>query len=129
MEERRRIERRETSDRRRNSSGPPSYREWLADAIQESGLSKREVARKLAAKHPNGVSLETIESYRRTIRKILFDGQTPRDPLRASIGEALDRDDYPTGADEDEDDLEATLAALTREHPQLARALTRLVRQ
>lgn len=107
---------------------PKTYREWLAEAIPASGLSKREIARRMAAMHPRGVSLDTIETGRRTVNKILAGDLTPRDPLRSSIAAALGRDDHPSVQDEEDDDLEATLFALTREQPQLARALIRLVR-
>ena len=107
----------------------PTFRDWLSEAIPASGLSKREIARRMAAKHPAGVSLDTIETARRTINKVLKADLSPRDPLRDSIADALGRDDHPSVADEDDDDLEATLAALTREHPQLVRVLARNLRR
>lgn len=105
------------------------FRDWLAGAIQESGLSKREIARRMAAKHPAGANTDTMETARRTINKILKGDLSPRDPLRDSIAEALDRDDHPSVEEEGADDLEATLTALTRENPVLARALVRMVRR
>lgn len=80
-----------------------NFREWLGDALTVSGLSKREVARRMAAKHPSGVKLDTIETARRTINKILAGDLTPTQPTRDSIAEALEREDAPS-VDDDEDD-------------------------
>lgn len=103
------------------------FRGWLAEAVSASGLSKREIARRMAAKHPQGVSHDTIETARRTINKVLAGTLTPRNPLRESIAAALGRGDFPSVEDEDEDDLQATLQKLA-EDPQAARAVSRLLK-
>ena len=96
--------------------------------LPASGLSKREVARRMARKHPHGVTPDTIETGRRTINKVLAGDLSPRDPMRASIAEALGEKKFPS-VDDEEEDLEATLAALVRERPQLAREIARMVRR
>lgn len=84
----------------------PLFREWLAEAIEGSGLSKREIARRMATKHPRGVTFETIETGRRTINKILAGELTPTQPTRDSIAEALDRGDHPAVSSDDDDEEE-----------------------
>jgi transcriptional regulator with XRE-family HTH domain len=106
------------------------FRDWLSDAIPTSGLSKREIARRMAAKHPRGVNLNTIETGRRTLNKILAGDLTPTQPTRDSIAEALGRDDAPAVTDEDdeESDLSSTLQALAREQAELSRRLSRALK-
>lgn len=108
----------------------PQFRDWLSEAVPASGLSKREIARRMAERHPRGVSLETIETGRRTLNKILFDGMTPTQPTRDAIAAALDRDDAPSVADADDEeaDLAFTLHALAREQAGLSRRLNRALR-
>lgn len=106
----------------------PTFKEWLTGAISDSGMSKREIARRMAAKHPKGVTLETIETGRRTLNKILAGDLTPTQPTRDSIAEALGRTDQPSESDEEEDDLQATLQALAREQAELNRRLNRALK-
>jgi hypothetical protein len=106
----------------------PQFREWLSDAIERSGLSKREIARRMAARHPHGVSLDTIETGRRTLNKILAGDLTPTQPTRNTIASALERDDAPSEEDDEEDDPVAALHALALEHAELARKYRRALK-
>jgi transcriptional regulator with XRE-family HTH domain len=110
----------------------PVFREWLSEAVATSGLKKREIARRMAAKHPRGVNTDTIETARRTVNKILAGDLTPTQPTRDWIADALDRDDAPSVASEDDDDEESDLSALlhslVREQADLSRKLTRALR-
>jgi hypothetical protein len=74
------------------------------------------------------VTLETIETGRRTLNKILAGDLTPTQPTRDSIAEALGRTDQPSESDEEEDDLQATLQALAREQAELNRRLNRALK-
>lgn len=115
-----------------STKSPPKFRDWLSSAIVESGLSKREIARRMAAKHPRGVSLDTIETGRRTLNKILSGVLTPTQPTRDAIAEAIGRDDAPTVESEDEDeesDLPAALHALARQQVDLNRRINRALKQ
>lgn len=89
----------------------PMFRSWLAEALEGSGQSKREIARRMAAKHPRGVTHDTIETARRTLNKILSGDLTPTQPTRATIAAALERDDFPSV----EDDEEPSAMPLTRD--------------
>lgn len=109
----------------------PIFRDWLSEAVVASGLTKREIARRMAAKHSRGVNTDTIETARRTVNKILAGDLTPTQPTRDWIADALDRDDAPSVASEDDDeesDLSSTLHALVREQALLSRKLTRALR-
>lgn len=108
----------------------PNFREWLSAAIESSGLSKREIARRMAAKHKNGVTYETIETGRRTLNKILSGDLTPTQPTRDTIAEALDRDDAPSTDDDDEDELLSSLdvRSLLRAQRDLNRRVTRALK-
>lgn len=107
----------------------PQYRDWLADAVESSGLSKREIARRMASRHPRGVTADTIDTARRTVNKILAGDLTPTQPTRDSIAAALERADGPlVGDEEEEPDLQATLQSLVREQSELSRKLDRALR-
>jgi hypothetical protein len=109
----------------------PQFRDWLADAIETSGLSKREIGRRMAATHPRGVNTDTIDTGRRTINKILAGDLTPTQPTRDLIAQALDRDDAPAvpdGDEEEEPDLAATLRALARRQAELSRQFDRVLK-
>jgi transcriptional regulator with XRE-family HTH domain len=107
----------------------PQYREWLAEAVETSGLSKREIARRMATRHPRGVTADTIDTARRTVNKILAGDLTPTQPTRDSIAAALARADGPAVGDEEEEpDLAETLHALAREQSELSRKLDRALR-
>lgn len=105
------------------------FRDWLAAALPESGMSKSEVARRMALKHPLGVTHGTKETARRTLNKILAGTLTPTRATQAAIAEALGRTDAPADDDEEsEQDLPATLQALAREQAELSRRLSRALR-
>lgn len=107
----------------------PRFRDWLSDAVEQSGLSKREIARRMAVKHPRGVTYETIETGRRTLNKILSGGLTPTQPTRDLIATALERDDAPSEDDDEEDELDAALLhALVRQQADLNRRISRALK-
>ena len=98
------------------------FSEWLGQAIRESGLSKRQLARRMAAKHVRGATPDTIETARRTLNKILAGDLNPTQPTRDAIAAALGRDDQPSDdPDEEEADLAAQLAHIARELSTLQR--------
>lgn len=108
----------------------PNFREWLAGALETSGLPKREIARRMAANHPKGVTYETIETGRRTLNKILSGDLTPTQPTRDAIAAALERTDAPTTDDDEEDELLSALDihALVREQAAITRRLNRALK-
>ena len=77
-----------------------TFREWLEEALSESGLSRKGLARRIAERHPHGVTESTTESARRTLRRILSGDLNPTQPTRDSIQEALDRKGAPTVEEE-----------------------------
>lgn len=108
------------------------FRSWLSEAVQESGLPKREIARRMAAKHPRGVNTDTIETARRTLNKILAGDLTPTQPTRDWVADALERDDAPSVASEDDDDEESDVASvllqIVRRQRDLDRDLSRVLK-
>lgn len=88
------------------------FRDWLGSEMERQGLSRREVARRMAEKHPSGVTPQTTETYRRAIRRYLDveNPQRPTAPTRNAIADALDvpRESVPTD-DEEEEDLQLAL--------------------
>ena len=109
-----------------------TFRDWLASEMEKRSVSRREIARRLAAQHPRGVTPDTVETYRRAVRRYLeADPQVPTEQTQAAIARALGVDpaDLPSGDDEEEDgDLAATLQALAREQKELSRRLQRALR-
>ena len=76
------------------------FKEWLEDAIVRHGVSRRELARRLASQHPgNG----DPESYRRNLGRILAGDVSPTQPTREAIQAALDDFSAPSVDDEAED--------------------------
>lgn len=101
------------------------FSEWLGQAIRESGLSKRQLARRMAAKHLRGATPDTIETARRTLNKILAGDLNPTVPTRDAIAEALGRDDHPKDDPDDEEvDLAEALDAVARELAALSRQVS-----
>lgn len=108
----------------------PTFREWLGPVIESSGLSKREIARRMAVKHPKGVTYETIETGRRTLNKILSGDLSPTQPTRDSIAAALGEKNAPTVEAEEEDDLPAAmLRSLMRDQQLLNKRISRVLKQ
>jgi len=81
-----------------------SFGDWLRDAIAAEGVSHRGLARRIAEKHPQGANETTIDSARRTLRKILHNDLNPTQPTRDAIQEALGRTDAPRVDDEERDE-------------------------
>ena len=86
-------------------SHPMKFGEWLGTQMERQELPRRELARRMAAGHPKGVTPATIETYRRAIRRYLEGQQVPNDGTRYAIADALgvDRDQLPADEDEEED--------------------------
>lgn len=113
--------------------GAATFREWLSDEIQRQEIPRRELARRLARKHPEGATPQTIETYRRAIYKYL-DPSAPTVPTtttRAAFAEVLgvDPSEMPASDDEeDSEDMAQMLTRLAREHAELSRQLTRALK-
>jgi transcriptional regulator with XRE-family HTH domain len=111
----------------------PTFRAWLQSELDRQGVSRREVARRLAAQHPKGVTLETVETYRRAIVRYL-DPERPTVPnvqTRRAFAEALGVpfSEIPEADDEeDEQDMDATLQAIAREQADLTKRLNGLLK-
>jgi hypothetical protein len=104
-----------------------TFRGWLQHELTTQGIARREVARRLATKHPKGATPETIETYRRAIYRYLDESSPmiPNQSTRAAFAEALgvSLEEVPT-EDEDEDlDIELAVTQMTRELRSLRRAL------
>lgn len=100
------------------------FRGWLGERMQERGLTNRGVARLLAEKHPSGVTSQTLETYRRAVRRYRSGAKTPNEQTRRAFAEifGVDPAEVP---DEEEPDLESTLQAMARELAELRRAVAR----
>jgi hypothetical protein len=110
-----------------------TFREWLNGEIDRQDIRRRELARRLATKHPEGVNAQTIETYRRAIYKYLdpTNPTVPTLPTRTAFAIALGVDpaEVPDSDDESEGrDLNATLQALAREQAELSRRLSRVLK-
>ena len=83
------------------------FSEWLGSEMGRQELSRREVARRMAENHPRGITPQTVETYRRAIRRYLDteNPQRPTESTRNAIADALgvDRSTLPTEEDEEED--------------------------
>lgn len=94
------------------------FREWLAGEMQRQNVSRREVARRLAAQHPKGVTTETVETYRRAVRRYLDpeSPMRPTDSTRIAFAEAfgVDPDEVPSTEDEEEDLMAPLMRELRR---------------
>lgn len=108
-----------------------TFRDWLAGEMQRQGLSRREVARRLAVHHPKGVTPDTVETFRRAVRRYLdpVDPQRPNPTTRLAFADALEADpaDVPTAEDEAEDVTD--LADLMRQQAALNRQLKRALKE
>lgn len=87
------------------------FNEWLAGEMARRSVTKRELARRLAAKHPEGVTSKTLDNSRRAVRRYLKGEQNPLAPTREAIADALgvDRDSVPSLDEEEEEDLNLAL--------------------
>lgn len=114
------------------TTAPRTFRSWLLAELLEQGVARRELARRLAAKHPAGVTPQTIETHRRAIYRYLdeVDPMMPNAQTRAAFAEVLgvDEDEIPTD-DEEEPDLPSTLQALVREQAHLNRRIERALKE
>lgn len=99
--------------------------------MERQGLSRREVARRLAAQHPKGVTPDTVETYRRAVRRYLeVDPQVPTVQTQRAIAIAVgvSPDELPDGDQDEEEDLAVTLQGLVREHREMSRRLERALK-
>lgn len=110
-----------------------TFKAWLAGEMERQGLSRREVARRLASSHPKGVTPETTETYRRAVRRYLEadDPQKPTPSTRLAFAAALDVDpsEVPSSDDEeDELDMVAELHELVRQQKETRRKIDRILK-
>lgn len=105
-----------------------TFQRWLDDQLSSRGVKRRELARRLAAKHPEGITATTIETHRRAIYRYLDGSMVATNPTRRAYAEALGVDPatVPMVEDEEEEDLDAALDALTREAAAMWRRVSRL---
>lgn len=84
---------------------------WLRGELEQRDMGVKTLARKLAEQHPEGVSEQSVESYRATLRRYLHRRVVPQTPMRQAIAEALgvSVDEMPSAEDEAEDDELADL--------------------
>lgn len=113
---------------------PRSFRFWLNEQLEANGISRREIARRLAAQHPGGVTHQNIETYRRAIYRYLddTDPMLPNKQTRSAFAVALGCDPSEVPSPDDEEpapDLSATLQMLAREQADLSRRMNRLLAQ
>lgn len=108
-----------------------TFRGWLNRTLADKKVARRELARRLAAGHPEGVTPQTIETYRRAIYRYLDerDPMIPNAQTRNAFADALGvpRDEVPA-EDDEEPDLEAALQALARDHAEWGRRLSRVLK-
>ena len=89
------------------------FRDWLSSEMEARDVSRRELARRLATKHPKGVTPGTVETYRSAIKRYLAGTQVPIDSTRGAIADALGVDRSQLPEDEEEEvDLERMVALL-----------------
>lgn len=109
-----------------------TFRSWLAAELAGQNVPRRELARRLAAQHPKGVTADTIETYRRAVYRYLdpVAPMIPNQQTRAAFADALgvSPDEVPVSDDEDEPDLTAALQAIALGHVELGRQLTRALK-
>lgn len=108
--------------------GNRTFKDWLEGQLEKRQIPRRELARRMAAQHPEGVTNQTIETYRRAIYKYLGPDPTiPSEPTRNAFAAALDVDpsEVPSEDDEEEPDLAATLQMLTRDLQRVRRQMRR----
>lgn len=95
-----------------------SFAEWLRMEMEQRDVSRRELARRMAESHRDGVTPQTVETYRRAIRRYLDadDPQVPKEQTREAIADALgvDRGQLPDDEDEEVDLNLALLRACRR---------------
>lgn len=107
-----------------------TFRDWLGREIERQNLTRRALARKLAQKHPEGVTPSTIETYRRAIYKYLDPAKpaNPSESTRLAFADALGIKPDEIPVDDEEEDPVAALHALAREHAELARKYKRALK-
>lgn len=83
------------------------FKEWLAERVGDAPgqVSRRELARRLAAQHPGNGGTHTAESHRRSIRRILAGEINPTQPTRDAIMDALEDESAPTVEDENDEGI------------------------
>ena len=93
-------------------------------------LTVRGLARTLAEQRHYDRAARPQESMRRTLNKYLHEGVQPSAGMRDALADAfgVDPSEVPS-ADDEEEDMAATLHALVQAHPRLARDLARVVKE
>lgn len=109
---------------------PRTFRDWLNRQLEEHDVPRRELARRMAAKHPEGVTIKTIETYRRAIYRYLDpdDPMHPTEQTRAAFADVfgVEPDEVPDDSDE-EPDLQAALRMMAAQHRAQGQLLNRLL--
>ena len=103
------------------------FRGWLNREMDARGLTNRGVARQLAEKHPAGVTPQTLETYRRAVRRYRAGEKRPNEQTRQAFAEVFGVDPGEVPGDDEEPDLEASLQAMARDLAALRRQLARAV--
>lgn len=102
-----------------------SFRAWLSDQFDTTGIPRREIARRLASKHPKGATPATIETFRGAIYRYLKGTMIPTVATRNAFAEAFGVDPSTVPAtDEDEEsepNLDATLLMIAAQRADLAK--------
>lgn len=82
-----------------------AFQGWLTGELERQDVTRRELARRLASEHRDGLTQKTFESSRRAIYKYLNGEISPSEGTRVAIADALGVDPslVPTDEDEEED--------------------------
>jgi len=107
---------------------PTTFRDWLTGEMKRQEVTRRGLARRLAAQHPEGVTDATVETYRRSIYKYLHPTRPtkPTNPTRAAFAEALGVSPDEVPSTEDEEEAEDLMAPLMRELQRLQQRIGQL---
>ena len=109
----------------------PNFRVWLTDQFAETGIARRELARRLAAKHPQGVTPATIDTNRRAIYRYLDEANPmiPTQQTRVAFAEAFGVDPATVPSEDDDEESQADLDASLRLIAVQRAELSRIERQ
>jgi hypothetical protein len=114
------------------SASHDTFRGWLSQKLVDEGVPRRELARRMASKHPAGVNPQTIETFRRAIYRYLddTDPMRPNEQTRAAVAEAfgVDPSEIPDDTEE-EPDLAAALRMMAAQNRTLTRQLRRMAKE
>lgn len=107
-----------------------TFKEWLERTLERQQVSRRELARRLATRHPGDYE-EAVETHRRSVRRILAGRTRPSNKTREAIQDALGDHTAPSVEDERQaadEERHDTAEALVRD-PEFLDALLSLARR